>query len=346
MSDGATIGPLFLDLEGLAVNEEERQILQRPAVGGVILFSRNVDTVDQVKSLVQQIRQIRPELLIAVDQEGGRVQRLRDGFTQLPPLAALGDLYLQQPQLAVSLARDTGWLLAAELLAVGIDFSFAPVVDIDRGLSQVIGDRSFGNSAELVIELAAAMMAGMQEAGMATTLKHFPGHGWVVADSHVAVPVDERSLEEITATDLQPFRALVSEAQAVMPAHVIYSSCDSAPAGFSSYWLQQRLRQDLGFQGVIFSDDLTMEGASVAGGFPQRVEQALHAGCTMVLICNQPEGAREALSWLEDQGYDQCPEAAQMRAKNTVDWEQLQQTPRWGQTRKHLQQLMAEYKQA
>lgn len=338
------LGPLLMDLEGLKLTEEERELIAHPDVGGLVLFGRNFESLDQLIALVQSIRSVRPELLIAVDQEGGRVQRFKAGFTRLPPLAEFGRLYGQRPDLAVSLAKDAGWLLAAELIASGIDFSFAPVIDVDRGISQVIGDRSFGDDYQVVIELASSMMSGMQEAGMATTLKHYPGHGGVQADSHVAIPVDDRSYEEIASNDLKPFAELVKLSQAIMPAHVIYPQCDSKPAGFSAFWLQQELREKLHFDGVIFSDDLTMEAASVAGGFAERVEQALIAGCTMVLVCNHREGVKESLKWLSEKGENDCSSASKMRATKSHSWNSLKNDTRWQQTRHKIQQLCAEHR--
>lgn len=345
MSSSSTqLGPLLMDLDGLVLTEEERELITHPSVGGLILFGRNFVSLDQLAALVQSVRAVRPELLIAVDQEGGRVQRFKEGFTRLPPLAIFGQLYEQRPDLAISLAKDTGWLLAAELIASGIDFSFAPVVDVDRGISQVIGDRSFGENSDTVIELASHMMTGMHEAGMATTLKHFPGHGGVWADSHIAIPIDDRCYEEIADDDLKPFTHLVKLSEAVMPAHVIYPRCDDKPAGFSSYWLQEELRGKLEFEGVIFSDDLTMEGASVVGGFAQRVEQALLAGCTMVLVCNHREGVKESLKWLSDDGRNDCPTASKMKATGNHSWDALKNDTRWQQTRHKIQQLCAEHR--
>lgn len=341
-----SLGPLILDVAGYQLTDEEKATLIRPGVGGVILFARNYESPEQLQTLTASIRALRPELLIAVDQEGGRVQRFREGFTRIPPMAELGGLYASQPDLAVELATDIGWLLASELIACGVDFSFAPVVDMDRGLSLVIGDRSFGDDEETVTVLAAALMKGFQQAGMASTLKHFPGHGGVQADSHIAIPVDSRSFAEIEAEDMQPFSRLLPQAQAIMPAHVIYEQCDEAPAGFSTFWLQSQLRQRLNFQGLIFSDDLTMEGASVAGGFAKRAEAALTAGCTMVLVCNRPEGAREVLDWLESQGQQCCPQAGSMRAAQVIDWSALRNTDRWHMTNRRIQQLIAERRES
>lgn len=297
-----TTGALMLDIEGLALTDDDKVLLQEPDVGGLIIFARNIESYEQLSELVASIRQIRPDLLIAIDQEGGRVQRLKDGVSVLPPMAVLGQLADSSVEQAIDSARELGWLMAAELLQLQIDISFAPVLDLGFGRSGVIGDRAFASSSERVTALAGAFMKGMAEAGMAATGKHFPGHGWVEADSHLAVPVDERSAEQIEANDLKPFAALVDQGMlGIMPAHVVYSKVCEQPAGFSGYWLQSVLRQQLGFDGVIFSDDLTMEGASVAGGYPQRAAAAVDAGCDMLLVCNNRAAALEVLGWLKSQ---------------------------------------------
>ncbi len=340
-SAGAGVaGPLMLDLQGTELTAAEAEVLQRGPVGGVILFGRNYADPGQLAALTGAIAEIRPELLIAVDHEGGRVQRFRQGFTSVPAMGLLGELCRQDSVRALKLARDCGWLLASELIAYGIDISFTPVLDLDRQISEVIGDRAFGARAETVISLAAELMAGMHEAGMATTGKHFPGHGGVAADSHLEIPVDERSYEQIEAEDLRPFaRFARQQMDAVMPAHVIYDRCDSAPAGFSEFWLQQILRRRLGFNGVIFSDDLSMEGAVVAGSYPQRAQAALEAGCDMVLVCNKPVAALEVLQWLEQQQITEAPRVAAMKAKKRVFIESLQSDPRWQATRQALTDL-------
>ncbi|GAA0686565.1 beta-N-acetylhexosaminidase [Marinobacterium maritimum] len=324
-----TTGVLMLDLEGLALTPEEAAILQSPEVGGLILFSRNYDTPEQLQSLMQSIRQIRPDLLVAVDQEGGRVQRFRNGFTRLPPMSVLGKRWLDNPHRAIAQAHEIGWLLATELRQYDIDISFAPVLDLDWGNSSVIGDRAFGQTPEAVTELAGGVMAGMHEAGMAATGKHFPGHGWVQADSHLELPVDERSFDEIEQQDLRPFDALIRRGlDGLMPAHVVYRQACSAPAGFSTFWLQQILRQRLHFDGVIFSDDLSMEGASMAGSYADRCDRALAAGCDMVLVCNHPEGAKEVLKHLQHHPVDASHRLARMRARpaRVPDEERLQQS--------------------
>ncbi len=290
------LGSLMLDVLGQEISKDECELLQHPQVGGLIFFTRNYESSQQIIELVKAVRAIKPEILIAVDHEGGRVQRFRSGFTRLPPVATLGKVYAEQPEVALAYAKQHAWLMAAELRAVGIDFSFAPVLDLDFGSSPVIGDRAFHREPHTVIALASAYTAGMREAGMAATGKHFPGHGYVNVDSHLDIPRDARELDAIMQEDVLPFKALIQQGlEAVMPAHVIYEKVDSQPAGFSRFWLQNVLRQQLGFQGVIFSDDLNMEGARVAGNYASRAEAALAAGCDMALICNNRAGAIEIL---------------------------------------------------
>jgi beta-N-acetylhexosaminidase len=301
MNAPASLGLVMLDVEGKQLNEADRRRLCHPLTGGVILFSRNYESPCQLEELTSEIHGLRrPPLLIAVDHEGGRVQRFREGFTRLPPMRALGAIWDAHPQRARHLARDAGYVLAAELRAHGVDLSFTPVLDLDFGNSAVIGDRAFHSQPQAVIELAGALIEGLTLAGMAACGKHFPGHGFIAADSHTDVPVDTRSLAQIEAADLLPFRELVAHGlSAVMPAHVIYPGVDDRPAGFSKIWLSQILRTQMQFQGVIFSDDLSMEGARVAGDIVARANAALDAGCDMVLVCNRPDGADELLSRLQ-----------------------------------------------
>ncbi len=296
-----TLGPLMLDVAGTELTEDDRKRLAHPLVGGVILFARNYRDPAQLAALTGEIHALKPApLLIGVDHEGGRVQRFREGFTRLPPMRTFGEIWNAHPQQARHLARETGYVLAAELRAHGIDFSFAPVLDLDYGASGVIGDRAFHREPRAVFELGQALMLGMKDAGMAACGKHFPGHGHVVADSHVAVPVDERPLSEIARADLAPFRLMIEAGlAAMMPAHVIYPRIDDRPAGFSRVWLHDILRGELGFDGAIFSDDLCMAGAAVAGDVVARVGAALNAGCDMALVCNRPDLADEVLTRLD-----------------------------------------------
>ncbi len=297
-----TLGPVMVDLQGPELLPEERDLLRHPAVGGVIIFSRNYESPQQMRALAQQLHDLRqPPLLLAVDQEGGRVQRFRDGFVRLPPCGVFGTIYRQDRHRALQLAELGGWLMASEVLSAGIDLSFAPVLDLDQGISAVIGDRAFHRQPEAVTELALSWHRGMHAAGMATTGKHYPGHGGVIADSHQALPTDERSLADLEQADLIPFERLIhNNLNAVMVAHILYPDVDEQPAGFSRRWLTDILRNQLGFQGVIFSDDLSMGGAEWAGDYPQRARLALEAGCDMVLVCNQPAAAIEVVESLEN----------------------------------------------
>jgi beta-N-acetylhexosaminidase len=316
-------GSLMLDIQGTWLTAEDRRILRQPEVGGLILFARNIEDPRQVRELCASIRAVRPDLLLAVDQEGGRVQRLRNGFVRLPAMRALAD-----NDHAEQLAEHCGWLMATEVLAVGLDLSFAPVLDLDHQRSAVVGSRSFEGDAELATRLAGAFIRGMDAAGMAATGKHFPGHGWAEADSHVAIPVDERSLDEIRAKDLIPFQRLSQQLAAVMPAHVIYPQVDAGPAGFSRRWLQEILRGDLGFAGVIFSDDLSMAGAHVVGDAASRIEAALNAGCDMGLVCNDRASAELALGALQRLKVQPPKGLARMRGRGFARTDYREQ-PRW-----------------
>lgn len=300
MDAPASLGYVMLDLQGKSLTAEDRNRLMHPQTGGVILFSRNYDSPQQVAALCAEIHALRePHMLIAVDHEGGRVQRFREGFTRLPPMRALGEIWDEHPQRARRLAHDAGFVLAAELRACGVDLSFTPVLDLDFGNSAIIGNRAFHSQPQAVCELAVGLMEGLRQGGMAAVGKHFPGHGYVAADSHTDVPVDNRGYAELEVADLVPFEHMIRHDLAgIMPAHVIYPKIDDKPAGFSRIWLADILRGRMQFQGVIFSDDLSMEGARVAGTIVERGEAAIEAGCDMVLVCNNPAAADELLEGL------------------------------------------------
>jgi len=313
------------DVIGLELCEDDIFRLNQPLIGGVILFARNFASPQQLRQLTSNIHALRePKLPIAVDHEGGRVQRFREGFTAIPPMRTLGQLWGRSPESARQLAENIGCVIATELISHGLDFSFAPVLDLDWGESGVIGNRALHHDPDVVAELGRALISGLAAAGMGSVGKHFPGHGFVKADSHHAIPVDDRSFAEIERADLIPFCKLARQGMsAVMPAHVIYSQVDPNPAGFSAKWLQDVLRVQLGFEGLIFSDDLSMEAASVAGNVTQRALAALSAGCDVVLLCNNPGLADELLTGLEAKGIvptsDLSQRLSQMLASPTAD---------------------------
>lgn len=291
------IGSLIVDVEGLSVSPEEHELLAHPLVGGVVLFARNYASKEQLNQLCQSIKASRDApLLIMVDQEGGRVQRFIHEFTRLPFMAVFGNLYNEDPAAACHLAQDCGWLMAMELLSLNIDLSLAPVLDLNKGVSSIIGDRAFHSNPQSVIPLANAFVQGMREAGMSAVGKHFPGHGSVVQDSHLAIPVDNRSLSEIEQDDMIPFVGMIkSGIPAIMAAHIIYPQVDSLPVGFSSTWLQKILRDRLGFTGVILTDDLNMEGANIYSNYSDRVSAAKEAGCDFALLCNNRNAVIDVL---------------------------------------------------
>jgi beta-N-acetylhexosaminidase len=290
----------MVDVAGLELTPDDVERLQHPQVGGVILFARNFAAPLQLVQLAHSIRELRtPHLPIAVDHEGGRVQRFRHGFTPIPPMRELGKLWDRDPAQALAAARGCGFVIGSELQAHGVDFSFTPVLDVDYGESSVIGDRALHADPRTIAVLAEALQAGLDASGMSSVGKHFPGHGYVRADSHLEVPVDDRTYAQIEAADLVPFQRLARGMGGVMPAHVIYPKVDAKPAGFSAVWLQRILRERLGFDGLIFSDDLSMEGASTEGGAVARANAALNAGCDMVLLCNDPRAQDAMLEGLE-----------------------------------------------
>jgi beta-N-acetylhexosaminidase len=314
-------GPAVIDVVGLALTDDDRRRLSHPAAGGVILFARNFDTPEQLAALCEEIARLRePELPICVDHEGGRVQRFKSGFTLLPPMRQLGKLWDRDRPAGKATARAAAYIAAAELAAHGVDFSFAPVLDIDFGTSGVIGDRALHFDPTAVAALGVALVQGFADAGMAACGKHFPGHGFCEADSHVAVPTDPRSFAEIWKKDIVPYKpAIDAGLAAIMPAHVIYSQVDPEPAGYSKYWLQEVLRGKLGFDGLIFSDDLSMEGASTAGGIPERARAALGAGCDMVLLCNDPAGQEVLLESLKEVSLAKVERLDRMRKQGGRD---------------------------
>ena len=314
------LGPVIVDVAGLTLTPEDTVLLQDPWVGGIILFARNFVSPAQLVELVREIRAVRPELLICVDQEGGRVQRFQEGFTRLPVMAEIGAIYLDDPQLSLHQAYSCGWLMAAELRACGVDLSFAPVLDLDDDHCTVIANRSFSSDPDIASVLSAAFIDGMHEAGMCATGKHFPGHGAVTGDSHHETPQDSRELEIILAHDVSPYRYLCESGRldAVMPAHVVYQQVDKNPAGFSPFWLQTILNQQLHFDGVIFSDDLTMEGAGVIADMGERARVALDAGCTALLVCNQREAQLAVIDALKQSG--RAIDSNLQRLKRPFSW--------------------------
>lgn len=314
-------GPVVADVVGLALTDEDRERLRHPAAGAVILFSRNYENPDQLKLLTEEIEKLRePALPVCVDHEGGRVQRFHDGFTRIMPMRELGRQWDRDKEKAKQAARAAAYIIGAELGAHGVDFSFAPVLDLDYGASSVIGDRALHFDPNAVGGLAAAIIQGFADAGMAAVGKHFPGHGFALADTHHDVARDDRAFAEILKKDITPYRSAIQAGlAAVMPAHVIYPQCDAEPAGYSRYWLQDVLRGKLGFDGLIFSDDLSMAGASAVGGPPERAKAALAAGCDMVLLCNNPEGQKQLLDSLGDLQLKNPERLDRMRKKGGRD---------------------------
>ena len=296
-----SLGPIMCDIAGTELTIDDKRRLQHPMIGGVILFARNYSSLQQLTDLTTEIHALRtPSLLVAVDHEGGRVQRFKNDFTRLPAMRELGKIWDEHPISAHRLAQLTGYVLAAELRACGIDLSFTPVLDIDYQQSCVIGNRAFHRKPQAIGELAHSLMKGLKLGGMEAIGKHFPGHGYIQEDSHIEMPVDKRSYVDIKMDDLIPFREMIKHGLAgIMPAHVIYPKIDSQPAGFSTVWLQKILRSELEFDGCIFSDDLSMEGAVVAGNIVQRAEIAFNAGCDMVLVCNDPHAVDKLLAELQ-----------------------------------------------
>lgn len=335
---------LIVDLQGKELEQEEVEILNHPLIAGVILFTRNFEDIPQLQALIKDIRQkVKRPLLITVDQEGGRVQRFRQGFTQLPAMQAFAHILPAEEQ--QYWAKESAWLMAAEMIAMDIDLSFAPVLDVGHQC-KAIGDRSFHQDWQQLLPLAEAFCDGMLQAGMATTGKHFPGHGAVIADSHLETPKDERPVEQIFCQDIQPFQQLISKnkLKAIMPAHVIYTQADDQPASGSAYWLKSVLRKQLGFTGLIFSDDLGMKGAGFMGSFVQRSEQALAAGCDILLLCNERAGVIEVLDGLTYQPTQQEQAAyLQLAKQQRFSLSELQATFRWVTAHQRLSALQQQW---
>ena len=333
-----SLGPLMIDVAGTTLSAADREVLAHPLVGSVILFTRNYTDPAQLQALVAEIQAVRsPALLIAVDHEGGRVQRFRPGFSELPPLRRIGHAFDADPQQGLAMARALGWLMAAELAACGLDFSFAPCVDLDYGLSEIIGDRAFHAQAPAVAQLAIAYAHGMRDAGMAATAKHYPGHGAVVADSHVALPVDRRQLVDMEQ-DLLPYRRLIANGlPAVMVAHVLYPAVDSVPASFSRRWIEGLLRTELQFGGLVFADDLTMGGAATVGDLVQRALRALAAGCDVLPVCNDRPGVERLLERLKLE-IDPASQLrlVRMRGRRHDSFETLSASAAWQSAREWL----------
>ena len=313
------LATFITDIQGPQLTAQEKQMLTSKYLGGIILFTRHFESVEQLKSLTQEISQINKNLLITVDHEGGRVQRFRQGFTRVPAMGKLGELYQASPAEAKKAARSCAIVLASELLEVGIHLTYAPVLDIDYARNQVIGDRGFSIEPNVISELAEAFMVGLKEMNFAVVGKHFPGHGWVNLDSHVACPVDERALKEIQDADMQPFQKLLPRIDWMMPAHVVYEQVDHEPAGFSKVWLQDILKQQLRFKGRIVSDDLSMEGAAVKGSYWQRGKAAMEAGCDVLLACNSASASQEILGAMERESVEPMSLAMYQPKKTNAD---------------------------
>lgn len=332
----SSVGPVILDLAGLELTPEDKEILLHPHVGGVIFFSRNYQEPEQLIQLIKQIRELRSNLLLCVDQEGGRVQRFKEGLTRLPPLRLLGKCLENSPRqlnVVTHIAEKLGFLMALEVRSLGVDLSFAPVLDLDRGISEVIGDRAFHSQPQMVTTLARAYIKGMNQAGMQAVGKHFPGHGGVAPDSHFTLPEDTRSFTALEE-DYLPFVELSAKQLAgIMPAHIVYPAVDELPVGFSVRWLQNILRQQFKFSGAIVSDDLSMEGAKFIGDYPQRAQLALRAGCDYVLVCNNRQGAIEVVETIKDNAdetaiqrrqrlFPTCPSSSFKELKTSKGWQE------------------------
>lgn len=337
------LGPVVTDLDGLELNQADIDILQNQLVGGIILFARNYSDPIQLRELTASIKDIRPDVLISVDQEGGRVQRFREGFTRLPSMQAAANYCDEDLCYWYGFVEDLGWLMASEVIAHGVDLSYAPVLDLDDNKSKAIGDRSFSADWQVTVEMAKAFMSGMKDAGMSVTGKHFPGHGAVVCDSHMKLPVDYRTYSEVIESDLKPFITLLPQLDAMMPAHILYPDVDpDQPVGFSKKWVTDILKLQMGFDGVVFSDDLTMQGAASSGNYSTRARLAIEAGVDALIVCNDRPGSLEILDYLSvnhDLVKPSRLERVKSRAK--IDISQLKASERWSSTREKIDNLNA-----
>ena len=332
---------IMLDIEGFSLSIEDRALIKSKHVGGIILFSRNFKSREQLIDLCFEIKSIKPEILIATDQEGGRVQRFKEGFSIIPSMQRLGDLVAHDGEGGLSLCRRVGWLMASEMIATGIDISFAPVLDLDKDTSSVIGDRSFSEQIDIVISSAKAFIFGMAEAGMASTGKHFPGHGRIEEDSHLVTPIDNRSLSDLESNDLIPYRELVEVLDGIMTAHITFPKIDASVVSFSSEWIQTVLRENLNFQGMVFSDDLTMKGADTAGNYTNKAKLSVNAGCDMILICNDRDGAKEILKFFEENNIPKSEKVYSMLMSNDVSWKDLEKTTLRDEIRTEIDNLIS-----
>ena len=329
-------GRLMISIDGTTLSSSDKDLIRNRHVGGIILFTRNFHSQPQIEELCSEIKNIKNNIIIAVDQEGGRVQRFNGEYTQLPSMQVLGDYCISNND--YSFAADVGWLMSLELIASGVDISFAPVLDVDRNTSSIIGNRSFSNKPQNVVDIASHFIQGMSEAGMQATGKHFPGHGGIKEDSHIAEPIDIRSHNELMDTDLKPFIELKDKLSAVMTAHITYPDIDNVCVSFSKIWLKNVLQNNIGFNGVIFSDDLTMKGAGNTS-MDERAIKALNAGCDMVLVCNDYKGANSVINRFEKEDIDLNSRIGMMQKTKTCNWDDLADNPRVIETKQIIKTL-------
>ena len=330
---------LMVDIEGPSLSSDDIELIKSPYVGGLILFDRNFIDKDQLIDLCFEIKSKKPEIIIAVDQEGGRVQRLKKGFSLIPPMQKLGDLVLHERELGLDLCKETGWLVASELIACGVDLTFSPVLDLDQNSSSVIGDRAFSDQIDVVIDCARAFIFGMHEAGMASVGKHFPGHGSISEDSHVEKPIDKRILNEIENKDLIPFKELINDLDGIMTAHILFPEVDKNVTTFSKIWLSEILKEKMNFKGMIFSDDLNMEGANEGKSFYLKAEKAIKAGCEMILVCNNRNGVLDASRYFEENDIVPSEKNFSMLMADDVSWASLEKNENRNRISNKLEKL-------